>query len=296
MPSLLFFAPAAPTLATLTTSFSFVPTVLALGGLETFFTTRSGDAGLVFATATGASASSATRMDETRRAARVRFMAGHPTGRRCRLDGCYSAQLRAAPGRFEALDQLVAQSLDRDADLLQGVAVAEGDGVVVHRLVVDGDAPGGADLVLAAVALADRAALVELGGEAAAQVLEELTGLLRHPLLGDQREDGDLDRGQARVQAQDGALPALHLLDLVGVDEEGEGGAVGTGGRLDHVRDVALFGLLVEVLELLAAELGVLGEVEVAAVGDPLQLRPADREEVLDVAGRRGVVGELVLA
>jgi hypothetical protein len=30
--------------------------------------------------------------------------------------------------------------------------------------VVDGDAPGGADLVLAAVALADRAALVELGG------------------------------------------------------------------------------------------------------------------------------------
>ena len=155
-------------------------------------------------------------------------------------------------------------------------------------------APGGADLVLAAVALADRAALVELGGEAAAQVAEDLARLLRHPLLGDEREDGDLDRRQARVQAQHGALAALDLLDLVGVDEEGERGAVGAGGGLDHVRDVALFGLLVEVLELLAAELGVLGEVEVAAVGDPLELRPADREEVLDVAGARRVVGELV--
>ncbi len=35
-------------------------------------------------------------------------------------------------------------------------------------------------------------------------------------------------------------------------------------------------------------------EVEVAAVGDPLELRPADREEVFDVAGARSVVGELV--
>ena len=96
------------------------------------------------------------------------------------------------------------------------------------------------------------------------------------------------------MEAQHGALAPLDLLDLVGVDEEGEGGAVGAGGGLDHVRDVALLGALVEVLELLTAELGVLGEVEVAAVGDPLQLRPADREQVLDVARGRGVVGELV--
>ncbi len=96
------------------------------------------------------------------------------------------------------------------------------------------------------------------------------------------------------MQAQDGALAPLDFLDLVGVDQEGERGAVGAGGGLDHVRDVALFRLLVEVLELLAAELCVLFEVEVAAVGDPLQLRPADREEVLDVAGPGRVVGELV--
>ena len=90
------------------------------------------------------------------------------------------------------------------------------------------------------------------------------------------------------------ALAALDLLGVVGVDDEGERRAVGAGGRLDHVRDVALLGPLVEVLELLAGELGVLGEVEVAAVGDPLELRPADREQVLDVGGGRGVVRELV--
>ena len=60
------------------------------------------------------------------------------------------------------------------------------------------------------------------------------------------------------------------------------------------MRDVGLALLLVEVLELLARELGVAGEVVVASVGDPLQLRPAHREQVLDVGGRRRVVGELV--
>ena len=79
------------------------------------------------------------------------------------------------------------------------------------------------------------------------------------PSLESEGKDRDLDGGQARVEAKDGALAALHLLDVVGVDEEGEGGAVGARGGLDHVRDVALFGPLVEVLELLAAEFGVLG-------------------------------------
>ena len=97
------------------------------------------------------------------------------------------------------------------------------------------------------------------------------------------------------MQAQDGALAALDLLDVVGVDHEGERRAVGAGGGLDHVGDVALLRLLVEVLQLLARELRVLAQVEVAAVGDPLELRPADREQVLDVRRRRGVVRELLL-
>ena len=70
--------------------------------------------------------------------------------------------------------------------------------------------------------------------------------------------------------------------------------AVGAGRGLDHVRHVALAGARVDVVELLARELGVLGEVEVAAVGDPLELGPAHREQVLDVGGGAGVVRQLV--
>ena len=123
--------------------------------------------------------------------------------------------------------------------------------------------------------------------DAGPQLLVDGAGALRHALLGDQRHHRDLDRRQPRVQSQHRALAALDLLGVVGVDDEGERRAVGAGGGLDHVRDVALAALLVEVLELLARELGVLAEVEVAAVGDPLELRPADREQVLDVRGRR---------
>src|SRR5262249_27425400 len=50
----------------------------------------------------------------------------------------------------------------------------------------------------------------------------------------------------------------------------------------------------VDVLEVLTREGRVLAEVEVAAVGDPLELLPPDREQVLDVAGAAGVVRQLV--
>src|SRR4029078_12634625 len=68
------------------------------------------------------------------------------------------------------------------------------------------------------------------------------------------------------------------------------GRAAGARRRLDDVGDVALAGLLVEVLELLAGVLRVLGEIEVAAVGDALELLPADGVQVLAVR-RRARVG-----
>ena len=51
---------------------------------------------------------------------------------------------------------------------------------------------------------------------------------------------------------------------------------------------------LLEVLELLAGELLVPAEVEVAAVVDPLDLLPAEGELVLDVERGAGVVRQLV--
>src|SRR5439155_5359456 len=63
---------------------------------------------------------------------------------------------------------------------------------------------------------------------------------------------------------------------------------------LDHVRRVAL-ALLADVLELRARVLGVLGEIEVAPVGDALELLPPDRIEVLDVARPARVVRALGL-
>ena len=94
------------------------------------------------------------------------------------------------------------------------------------------------------------------------------------------------------MEAQHGARSLGDLLLVVGVDEERERGAVGAGGGLDHVRDVAL--VLADPLELRARVLGVRAQVEVAAVRDPLELRPADREEVLEVARAARVVRELV--
>src|SRR5512132_2408292 len=73
-----------------------------------------------------------------------------------------SGQLRRGPGRREARVERLREGGDGDPLLGQRVAVAERDGVVLERLVIDGDAVGRADLVLAAVPLADRAAVVVL--------------------------------------------------------------------------------------------------------------------------------------
>ena len=178
--------------------------------------------------------------------------------------------------------------------LHEAVAVAQRHGLVFERLVVDRHRPRGADLVLAAVAAADRAALVVLGLDMIAELAEDLGGKLGLAVLANQREHRDLHRREDRVQAQHRALLALDLVLVVGVDKEREHRAIDAGRGLDHVRHVAVAGRGVDVLELLAGELRVLGQIEVAPVGDPLELGPADREQVLDVAGRARVVRQLV--
>src|SRR5215210_1171873 len=78
----------------------------------------------------------------------------------------------------QTLVQETAHIADRHPDLLERVAVAHGHGVVLERLVIDGDRPGRADLVLAPVAPADRAARVDLDLEVRAQLVRERGGAL----------------------------------------------------------------------------------------------------------------------
>ena len=139
------------------------------------------------------------------------------------------------------------------------VAVADRDRVVLERLLVDRERPRRADLVLAAVALADRGRVVVLGRHHAPQLLVQRPRLAR-PCPRPCRSAAarrpspapcaDGSRSTVRMLARD-------LLLVVGVDQERERGAVGARGRLDHVRDVAL--LVADPLELRARVLGVRG-------------------------------------
>ena len=86
-----------------------------------------------------------------------------------------------------------------------------------------------------------------------AQGLVDLARLLGVAVLAQQRQHRDLDRRDARVQAQHGALLAADLVLVVGLAQQREHGPAEAGGGLDHVREVALAGLRVLPLELLAA-------------------------------------------
>ena len=72
-----------------------------------------------------------------------------------------------------------------------------------------GDAVGGADLVLTAVALADGAGVVVVHHEVLAQLVADLHGLLAQLLA--QGQDSALVGSQSRVQMQDGADVLLAL-------------------------------------------------------------------------------------
>ena len=80
------------------------------------------------------------------------------------------------------------------------------------------------------------------------------------------------------MEAQDRAGLAADLVLVVGGEQEGgHGPRLAPAGRLDDVGDVPAAGGLVEVLQLLARVLGVLGEVVVRPLRDALQLAPTPR-------------------
>src|SRR5713101_639499 len=73
---------------------------------------------------------------------------------------------------FYATKQFRNEPIDRQAHLLRRVAITQRDCVVLHSLVIHGDAERRAGLVLAAVAPADRTRLIVKNGES---LLEEIT-------------------------------------------------------------------------------------------------------------------------
>src|SRR5918999_4519560 len=111
--------------------------------------------------------------------------------------GRFSVELRAAPGSLQTLRQLARDVAGRESGLLERVAVAQGHRAVLERPTVDGYAPRRADLVLSAIAAADGPALVVLGRDLGPHRVEDLARSLRHPVPGDEREDGGLHRRQS---------------------------------------------------------------------------------------------------
>ena len=155
--------------------------------------------------------------------------------------------------------QEVLDLIDGDTDLLHAVALADGDAVVGRDavgLVADGveverDAVRRADLVLAAVALADRAGLVVVDHEFLGKLVVELhRGTGEHVLLG-KRQDRGLEGGECGVEVQHDAHVVVALLVLaddlfiVGVAQDREHAALHAERRLDDVcplRDFQSFG------------------------------------------------------
>src|SRR3954447_25981896 len=186
-------------------------------------------------------------------------------------------------------------AFERQPLLGERVAVADGDGAVLQRHVIDREGPRRADLVLPPVAPPDVSAVVVLHEMPGPQLLVEPARRLDHSRvrLGDERQHRRLDRRDRRVQAQERALAPLDLFLGVRVDQHREQDPVDRHRGLDHVRRVAR-AVGIDVLELRAGSLGMSLQVVLAAVRDALELRPADGVEVFDVARRERVVRPLV--
>ena len=118
------------------------------------------------------------------------------------------------------------------------------------RSQVHGDAVGGADLVLAAVPLADGAGLVIVHHKVLGQHLLDLLGGGASFLdRGSTAHLKGARRGWRRSTVRTSSLPFLscHHFLVVGVHQEGQGHAVGAQGGLDDIGDIVLVLLLVEV-------------------------------------------------
>ena len=165
---------------------------------------------------------------------------------------------------------------------------------------VKGDAVRRADLVLAAIALADGAGLVVIDHEILAQLVVKLHCRACEYLLLAQRQDSAFVRSQCRMQMQNGAniVVALFILAddllIVCLAKECKSDAVAAERRLDDVGNIVLAGVLIEIGKILAGSLLMTAEVVIGAVCNAPQLAPVgEREGVFDVGCGAGIEGKL---
>jgi len=109
--------------------------------------------------------------------------------------------LAAVDERLDGSDDLVLLG----AHLASAVALAQGDGAVLEGLEVDGDAEGGAELVVAAVPLADRSGRVvdAAGNTGGPELLRQLARMGSEVLVGGQGNEEHLGRSNSGREGED---------------------------------------------------------------------------------------------
>ena len=172
--------------------------------------------------------------------------------------------------------------------------------LVADGLEVKGDAERRADLVLAAIALADGAGLVVVHHELLGKLGVQLHSGAREDLLLAQRQDRGLERRERGMEVQHHAHIVVALLVLpddllvVGVAQHSQHAALHAEARLDDIGDILHHVLALAVDQLLAARVGMLRQVVVRAVSDAPKLAPAEGEQELEVRRCLGVEAQLL--
>ena len=150
--------------------------------------------------------------------------------------------------------------------------------------------------ILTAVTLADGVFLVVLAMEVELQVVDDFACLFGQSVFLYQRHHSQLHRSQGSGKFQYYArFTILQLLFTIGSRHDAEEHAVYTNRGLDDVRGIAFVGFRVEILDVLAGELLMLGQVEIRTAVDAFHFLEAEGHQELDVRSRIGVVSQLVV-
>lgn len=216
--------------------------------------------------------------------------------------------------RAIALGQSVLQTGQKFAEskafLLHGITVAKGDGIFLsgegavfdafESFKINGEAEGGAHLILATVSATNGPGFVIKNGKVRAK------GCGQGASFGDQfgfifqkRKDAHFDGSHLWVKAENDAsfFRPFFVGDFffrVSLTKKGKSGAIHAGTGLDNMGDKFFSGLFVEILEGLAAGGLVLFEVVIRPVSDALKFLRTEGESVEEVIGALGVKGTIV--